>query len=116
MSSETKTTQAPVLEFAHTFTVGEKKADSANSTTHMLLKDGQPVICHKIPPSVIPPTIVGNQHQIVPCLCTLNCGKANILLDRSVSPVLAYWQQGCDIMNIKFPLDTKEETQQPPKA
>lgn len=97
-----ETPPVPTAINTHTYTVG---CSTDRTPQKFLEKDARPVLCHRVPPTILPPIVQGSQFQIIPMRCTTDCGKANIYTVNDIP----FWEQACDTHKIQFRLQSAEE-------
>jgi len=91
------TTEKKPIQFTHVYTVEEY--DQVRRKAKMLIKDGNPVKCHKCAPSIVP----SHGGNFVPVYehCTTHCSRALIGMEGDN----VVYVQTCEVQNQKFLID-----------
>lgn len=89
--------------FIHSYTVKEQDGQL------VLVKDGKEVFCHKLMP--FPQQNSFGQVQLVRMPCTLNCGKANIVVEPTDNEKEIF-VQSCDGTINRFVLEKQQQGEQ----
>jgi len=97
--------QKQQIQFNHKYTL--EPYDQVRKKAQLLVKDGNPVKCHKCAPSIVP----SHGGNFVPVYehCTTHCGRALI----GVENESVVYVQTCEVQNLKFAIENATTTDSP---
>lgn len=92
----------PQIEYLHTYELMQHPARELNNVK-VLVKDGLPCKCHKVPHSIVPSMIEG-QYEKQYETCSTHCSRAQLVKSEDQ----LYFFQTCEAISSKFAIMNAE--------